>query len=258
MNWNSFDRYIVRFNHVMLALFICFFGVMITVSIVVSNSSNKPQPKTESERQEREYEASLSEFEPISGSQFMVARLASESDPYSKFFLGSIVSSASSESASYSGAFNNGRYAARNYLFIDARSGDSHWLVPTNDSLFLAEHQLHEDPNAGRENWKTVAFVYMTMPLVDKSKRSSAVDGPKKLIYYKLADGKIKTLATNVKQLFGVKEVVKQQALILFRDENKNYVMSINTETGDQIFKKELPAVLGQTMTNGADSKPSL
>jgi hypothetical protein len=244
MDWNKFDRIILRFNHIVLALIFGLGALVVIGSIAIGllfRASNQQQePKTDSERAERNYEASLSEFQSISGTELLVARLASESDIYSNYSFGSI----SPSGGSYSGAFTNGEYAARNYLFLDGRSGESHWLAPNNDSIYLAEHALHEDPNVSSGKLKTLGFVYMIMPRKKDSKQTNTVNDPKTLTYYKLSDGKLKTLATNVKQLFGVQEVLKQQALLLFKDENKNYVMSINTETGDQIYKKELPGVM--------------
>jgi len=254
MNWNSFDRVIARFNQIVLACLFCLGGLAFAGSIALGFASfQQQQPKTEVERQEKDYDATLSNFEQVSGTQLMVARLASEADLNSKYDGGLL---ASPGFASYSTSFSNANYAAQNYLFLDAHSGTSHWLVPANDSLFFAEHQLHEDANVEHGKLKTVSYIFIKMPRTKHSRHAEADDTPKALVFYKLSDGTTKTLATNVKQLFAVQEVLKQQALIMFKDENKNYAMAIDTETGDQIYKKELSPLVGEATPQ--KEKPSL
>jgi hypothetical protein len=230
MDLNRFDRVLWRFNGLVFAL-ICAVGLILAVLAIVGLCMSNPssimtiasQPK-EQEKQKEKPKLTLSHFCLIRGTSFISAGLYSETENRSKSY-----------SASSSGCFSGSESsddAPRNYLFLDANTLNSHWLASNNNSRFIWGQELLEDPSASAEKSKTIAFIYETVPFHEGD---SSQDGNAKeresILFYNLAAGKLKTLVNNISDLLAVEQVTKDRTLVLYKDNDKKYVLAIKTST---------------------------
>ncbi len=105
---------------------------------------------------------------------------------------------------------------------------------------------MHEDPSASREKLKTVAFIYEAVPVPADEDADQHSDAKvlEKVLFYNLADGKLKTLVDKVTEVIGVEQVAKDRTLLLFKDQNKRCVLTIKTNTGEQLSIKDLPSII--------------
>lgn len=181
----------------------------------------------------------LSQFRRLKGTTLLVATLARERQYDSGAY------SASSSSGGFSVSYDPA-YPARNYLFLESRSGKSRWLVPDNSFRFLSEHELVEDPTADYEKSKTIAVVYEVAPPAGNETKETGgkTSARRRIMFYDLAGEKMKVLADNVREVTGVHQILHGEAMVLFKADDKSYVLTINPKTGEQIAKNVLAPMM--------------
>lgn len=240
MNLSKFDRILWRFNGVVIALG-CLFAIgsvafalvgLLKLLDVGPGSSGYPTEKKDVKPREV---LRLSYFRRVQGTDLLVASLTTESNQtYSAF---------SSPSPSSASGTHNELYGARNFLFFNARSGNSRWLAPDNSTRYLSEHELVDEPAAESGKQRTTGYLYEAVP--DQLPERRMEESPRSVVYYNLSSSAGKTILKGVERLQAVEQVSRDEAIIMYAMEGKNYAVSIKPQSGDEIVKRDLPAAPG-------------
>jgi hypothetical protein len=227
MELNRVERSIWRFNGIVIAAA----GVMAIIVMVfvsykiarevfgrrsVSSVVNVVQERTHRES------LSLSRFSRIQGSSLVAAQLEAEQEFQSSYY-----SKAGSSS--------------RNYLFFDTSSKTSHWLLPTNSSLILTNHEILEDTSkVNREERKIVALLYEVVSKDTNADGRLDFNDKKSLTLYRVSDGRVGTVLDNFDMFLGLTQSSWSDLTIFFRDNEKVFFAHIDVTLGTLAEKTEL------------------
>lgn len=227
MNTTLFDKILWRFNGSVIALLCVCSLILFTFScigLVINNLSRKnlssAYESSESHRLD-DKNFNLSDFHRIQGTPFLVASLGkdySSSSPYS-----------------YSD------YVRRNFLFFDMRNGHSHWLAPNNSSVFSA-HELSATPTLKPEEKKIISLIYEVNPAIKKV-RTNSEEGEHSVLFYNLTGASPKTILKNIDKFLGIQQFDTDKTILLFRQNDKNYALSLKTSSGAVLETNELAPI---------------
>jgi hypothetical protein len=175
------------------------------------------------ETKQNEY-LSLKRFSRIQGTDWLVARLDADQNYQQAYY---------SKSSS----------STRNYLFFDFHNRSTHWLLSDNSSLILTDHELYEDGGVEREKRKVIGFVYEVVRKDTNGDNRLNWEDKKSLVLYRLSASRASNLLEAIDDFLGVQQFSANELLVFFRDNQKNYVISVDLASDKVSDKRELSAI---------------
>lgn len=130
--------------------------------------------------------------------------------------------------------------SVRNYFFYNMDTGQEKWLLDNNSSLILTFHEVFVDPELKTEEQTVSALIYEVVTSdIDDDERLTNRDS-KDLLYYRLDSSMASTVLHNVDKVLNVKQISRDEALIFYYSDQKNFVVSLDLESGKTKDKKEI------------------
>ncbi len=131
--------------------------------------------------------------------------------------------------------------SVRNYLFFNANSKKSHWLINGNSSLVTADYSLFSAPSAAYGNRTTVAHLYVVVNRDSNGdSRLSSADQLTVLFAPVGATTPLESLSLSG-DILGVTQISPEEALVTYRSGGDYFVTSLSVATGKVISKTQLP-----------------
>lgn len=236
MNLTGFDKWLWRFNGIVIALcclgigLIIAFGLYGMVKNFTSDSTfRKPKLLTKTEQSKPSGdEFVLFYFSRVPGTSIISANLSERKSPKNESWLGSS-----------SGSYSNYGWC-RNRLFYDTVSGESFWLKSDNKTKFSDPSPIYDVPGAFVEGKsKVTGYIYTTIPYSPDKK---AFDDQKKtVVFYNLEHRQLKVLVNDADSTATFIPVSVDKAVIIYTRNDEKCVLTFNPRTGDQISTKRLP-----------------
>lgn len=231
MKLNRYDKLIWRINGALIALG----GVIALILMLITGykifqeifreRSITDVVNINEETRRGEY-LSLRRFYRIQGTKWLVAALDAQQDYKQSYY-------------SKSGS------STRNYLFFDTLNQSTHWLLNNNSSLILANHQLLENPtNIDGERGKVIGAVYEIVRKDSDGDIRLNSDDRKSVVFYSFQTGAYLDLLEGIDELLGVEQISSNEALIFFKDNRKNFTVSLDLLSNELSERAELPEIL--------------
>lgn len=174
----------------------------------------------------------LGNFARIDGTNYLVAPAYSK-QTYAAGHIGSYSSAEKSASAT------------RNYLFVNADDKSSHWLVKTNDQLFLRSDDIGKYETMNSDDKKPAKWTEYQVVKSDSSRDERLTAKDK--ITYAISDvtgTNYKEMLTDIAEILGSKLRDENTLLLFYRTaDNRSFVAEINLPQQRVTVTKDLPPV---------------
>jgi hypothetical protein len=164
---------------------------------------------------------SLKQFSRIQGTDWLVADLNADQGYQQAYY---------SKSAS----------STRNYLFFDIRNRTAHWMLDHHTSLILNDYELDADTSIEGDKRKVIGFLYEAVTKDTNGDNRLDANDKKSLIFYKLSASNGTHLLDQIDELLSFNQISPDEALVFFRDNQKNFVASLDIALGKLGERKEL------------------
>ena len=165
----------------------------------------------------------LSAFTRIPGTELLAAQLAASQEYRQSYY-------------SKSGS------STRNYLFLDAKTKATNWLLNANGSLIVNDEQLYADPTIESSKRMTSAILYEVVKR--DSNRDSRLSGADQLtiMLFPIASKHVVELLTISGEVFGIQQLSSNEVLIFYRNGFDHFAATLDIAAAKIVAQNPLPA----------------